>query len=183
MKVKYLIPILFIVFIFSLTACNTPKVLTETITTQTETIAPETTAIETTTTEEAPTAIQDNQKYSRTSLAVIGDVVEIDKVEQRTVNLSIFNGNGIEGNASRVSKILEVKYKILEIGNAAHFDYPETEIRLYTDEPYGGDARKAANDIKVMLMNETTISEPIIIRYPARNIKSDIIIVLGKDCK
>jgi len=109
--------------------------------------------------------------------------VEDNTVEQPMVSLSIFNGNGIEGNANKVSKILEVKYKILEVGNAVRFDYPETEIRLYTNEPYGGDARKAANDIKVMLRNKTTISEPIIIRYPARNIDSDIIIVLGADCK
>ena len=35
--------------------------------------------VETTTTEEAPTAIQDNQKYSRTSPAVIGDVIVMEK--------------------------------------------------------------------------------------------------------
>ena len=188
--------ILAVVLIF--TGCNTPKVVTETTTTQTETIAPETTAIETTTTEEAAAAkgLAPENKINVASSDVT--VVEIDKVskiapednitvedntvEQPIVSLSIFNGNGIDGSAKRVSEILEVKYNILEVGNAAHFDYPDTEIRLYTNTPY---MEKVASDIEIMLRNETTISKPIIIRYPVMDelIDSDIIIVLGTDCK
>ena len=182
--------ILAVVLIF--TGCNTPKVVTETTTTQTETIAPETTAIETTTTEEAAAAkgLAPENKINVASSDVT--VVEIDKVskiapedntvEQPMVSLSIFNGNGIDGSAKRVSEILEVKYNILEVGNAAHFGYPDTEIRLYTNTPY---MEKVASDIEIMLRNETTISKPIIIRYPVMDelIDSDIIIVLGTDCK
>ena len=110
--------------------------------------------------------------------------VQVQKIQEvsRTIKLSVFNGSGEEGVAKQVAEYLESQgYDILEVGNAAHFDYERTEIRLYSDESC---VSEAAADVKDILKSRTTIHEFETILYLTMGelIDSDIIIVLGKDC-
>ena len=86
-KIKLLNLVLIVVFIFSFTACNTPKAVTETTTKQTETTVTENTIPETTSPlTNGLTEAQRKQAYY--DLAVLQDSIAIDDPPDRSEKMA-----------------------------------------------------------------------------------------------
>ena len=92
--------------------------------------------------------------------------------EGETIVVEVLNGNGIEGNATRMARYLKSKnIKVPRIGNAAHYKYPQTIIVDW----------KGKTVEALTLAKALNINPGYIITYYKPKKPLDITLVLGHD--
>jgi len=91
------------------------------------------------------------------------------------LNVEILNGNGIPMSANNLYELLDsMKYNVVYLGNASHFDYPYTMLICWD---------KQQLQTETMLLAKKLFLQPerIVFLEPGENNKIDLTLIIGKD--
>jgi LCP family protein required for cell wall assembly len=88
------------------------------------------------------------------------------------VTVQVLNGNGQSGVARQVAESLQGQgYDVVTVGNAARFDYQQTEVHFRLDR------EQAARQIADLLRSQA------LIKASPEDLETDVVVILGKDLR
>ncbi len=88
------------------------------------------------------------------------------------VTVQVLNGNGQSGVARQVADSLQGQgYNVVTVGNAARFDYQQTEVHFRLDREH---AARCIADL---------IHSQVVIQASPEDFETDVVVILGKDLR
>ena len=96
---------------------------------------------------------------------------ELPPIEKSTVNITILNGSGVAGLATKLSnKLIDEEYQIVKKANADNFDYEKTIVKYKTDMQR--EAEAVAESLKALGVEPTLQMD---------DETTDVVVIFGSD--